>query len=104
MMSDKCRKKRLSVDYNTLQQIAKKANASVSVIQGTGYDGYYQNGRIYINVNTDKSIITTMKHELTHYLESSNEYDILMSMAMDVFDVLCEHGVQAMIINIINEY
>lgn len=31
MMSDKCKKKRLSVDYNTMQQIAKKANASVSV-------------------------------------------------------------------------
>lgn len=31
MMSDKCKKKRLLVDYNTMQQIAKKANASVSV-------------------------------------------------------------------------
>lgn len=104
MMSDKCRKKRLSVGYNTLQQIAKKANACVLVIQGTGYDGYYQNGRIYINVNSDKPIITTMKHELTHHLESSNEYDALMSMVMDIYDVFCEQGVQATITDIIHEY
>lgn len=99
-MSDKCRKKRISVALPL--QIAKKANTSISIIQGTGYDGYYQNGMIYINVNSDNPIITTMKHEFTHYLEISNEYDTLMNMAMGDYGVFSVHGFQVTITNIIN--
>lgn len=45
-----------------------------------------------------------MKYEITHYLESSNEYDVLMRMAMDIYDVACERGMQVTITNIINEF
>lgn len=90
--------------YNTLQQIAKKANTTVSIVQGTGYDGYYQDGRIYINVNSDKPVLTTMKHELTHHIETSDSYSELQQMMMNEYSKSSEQGVERAIKNIQNDY
>jgi hypothetical protein len=90
--------------YNTLQQIAKKANTTVSIVQGKGYDGYYQDGRIYINVNSDKPVLTTMKHELTHHIETSDSYSGLQQMMMNEYSKSSEQGVERAIKNIQNDY
>ncbi|PXX78487.1 hypothetical protein [Dielma fastidiosa] len=90
--------------YNTLQQIAKKANTMVSIVQGTGYDGYYQDGRIYINVNSDKPVLTTMKHELTHHIETSDSYSELQQMMMNEYSRSSKQGVERAIKNIQNDY
>lgn len=90
--------------YNTLQQIAKKANTTVSIVQGKGYDGYYQDGRIYINVNSDKPVLTTMLHELTHHIETSDSYNELQQMMMNEYSKSSEQGVERAIKNIQNDY
>ena len=90
--------------YNTLQQIAQKANTTVSIVQGTGYDGYYQGGNIYINLNSEKPIMTTMKHELTHHIETSPDYTSLADMAMNEHSKNTEYGVERTIKGIQEDY
>lgn len=90
--------------YNTLQQIAQKANTTVSIIQGTGYDGYYQDGRIYINANSDKPVLTTMKHELTHHLETSEYYNALQQMMTTEYAKTSKHGVDKLVEAIQDDY
>lgn len=90
--------------YNTLQQIAQKANTTVSIVQGKGYNGYYQDGRIYINANSDKPVLTTMKHELTHHLETSEYYNALQQMMMNEYSKTSKHGVDKLVEAIQEDY
>lgn len=60
-----------------------------SILQGQDIDkakianGFYSNGTIWINKNSDKVVETILGHELTHHLESTNSYNDLANTIMD---------------------
>lgn len=60
-----------------------------AILQGQDIDkakianGFYSNGTIWINKNSDKVVETILGHELTHHLESTNSYNDLANTIMD---------------------
>ena len=81
----------LGIDKKEAKRIAKLSDAlSVPV---TFFDdknkmlgGYYKNGEIFINKNSDNPFFDTFKHELVHFIESdTKEYN---DYANYVFEVI----------------
>ncbi|MEG1887859.1 MAG: hypothetical protein RR177_06975, partial [Oscillospiraceae bacterium] len=57
-----------------VKSICDKLGIKVSFnYDGVG-DGYYTNGTIYLKPNTSRPLLFVFKHELTHYLENSENY------------------------------
>lgn len=46
-------------------------------------DGFYRDGVIYINSNSTKPKFTVLKHELTHYMQTSKNYDAFSEFIFD---------------------
>ena len=52
-------------------------------------NGYYQDGVIHININSKQPKYTVLKHELTHYMQTSKNYNAFSNF---IFDALKRKG------------
>lgn len=71
---------------------AKNINAATSVSirfystnlkNGIMENGYYKNGTIFVNANSENTTAQIISHELTHSIENTNEYKELRSMIVN---------------------
>lgn len=68
-----------------VKDIAKRTGVTVEFTDqlGPGRDGLYLNGKIYISKDAKSPIMAVLKHELTHYIESSKWYNDFQNFVMD---------------------
>lgn len=61
------------------ERLSKISGSKVVFFEDTdsGFNGYYENGTIYINKNAKNPLAVVLSHELTHSLEGTDAYDDL---------------------------
>lgn len=85
---------------NKIDAAAKRAGSEVVYYASDdNSEGYYEDGKIYFNVNritgTEKDFWRVFKHELTHRLEGTDAYSMLMNETAGVYlfgDFLVKYG------------
>lgn len=67
-------------EHRRCERIAEKLGMPVEWYAGAANEnGYYQNGTIYLNMNSPEPFMFIFKHEFTHHLESSKWYNEFVS-------------------------
>ena len=67
-------------EHRRCERVAEKLGMPVEWYAGAANEnGYYQNGTIYLNMNSPEPFMFIFKHEFTHHLESSKWYDEFVS-------------------------
>ena len=67
-------------EHRRCERVAEKLGMPVEWYAGAADEnGYYQNGTIYLNINSPEPFMFIFKHEFTHHLESSKWYNEFVS-------------------------
>lgn len=76
----------LDIEFTNKQEIEQKIkNGELNPAEGTDVNGYVANGKMYLNIDSDKMVNFTVGHETKHFFEANEELNKSLNNALEKY-------------------